>query len=370
MTDTTTQPTDDETVRSRVRRWRCPYCESYSTEEEADLRAHVTATDDGDHAGVDGERLDRHVPGFDEDDALVAVIPAVGTSDRSVVGIEAVEDLPGTTRIRSDAGATELGVDAWECPYCETYTNATEQGIRSHVTGSDDEVHAGRSGWNPDRPIRGYDAEGNLVAKITAVRESGERSVVVPAGASASASAEAFASGEGVRGEKKIRLVNAWLAAPDAHYAELARVAGTTERYAHRVKGKLEAGEITEETVSEVADESLREAFAREFDRSPGETGGPDDGATTAGETSRDVVPRDRAVSVDEEPGDAAIAAAEVERVRDMLDMYRREAEFESETARDDAVMAARAETKRFVAGQAVEMLEALLEEEQGHGES
>ena len=382
MSDTTNETATPTEVRARVRTWRCPYCESYAAAEEADLRAHVTDSDDEAHAGVDGDRLDRHVPGFDEEDALVAVLPAAGTSDRPVLGIEAVDSLPGTTRVRSDAGSSELGVDAWECPYCETYRNASEQGIRSHVTGSDDEVHAGRSGWNPDRPISGYDADGNLVARITAVRSPGDRSVVVPAGEAATGAAAAFSSGEGVRGEKKIRLVNAWLVAPDAHYAELARVAGTTERYAHRVKGKLESGEIPEETVETVADDDLRRRFQRAFsDDADAETGteadsGGDGSTNEPGAADRDGP--DPAATGDDTggaapgtgtPDDAAVAATEVQRVRDMLDMYRREAEFETETARDDAVMAARAETKRFVAGQAIEMLEELLEESE-HGES
>ncbi len=340
----------DAGLRVRVQRWECPYCRSYSDASVSAVRTHAGETDDETHS-ADG--LDRHVPGYDEDGALVAVWPADGADP---VPIEAVDSVPGATEVVADAGAQRLGVDHWVCPHCE-YTNDTEQGIRSHVTGTTDPAHAGQSGWNPDRPIEGYDADGDLVAKITP--SSGGESVVVPAGESPDEGTTAYSSGEGIRGEKKVRLINAWLADPDAHYSELADAAGTTPRYAHRVKNKLEDGEIAQGAVREVADEALQETFTAKL-------------AADAPDTDERQRPSDpaqalAAAGVDPSQetatgGEPTVPLSEVERVRDMMEMYRREAEFEADSTAADDTLAARAETKEFVASQAIEMLEEAIE--------
>jgi len=344
-------PGDDAAdLAARVGRWECPYCRSFSAASASAVGTHVAETDDETHPAA----VERHVPGYD-DGALVAVWPADGDDP---VAIEAVDSVPGATEVVADAGAERLGVDHWACPHCG-YTNDTEQGIRSHVTGTTDAAHAGRSGWNPDRPIEGHDADGDLVATITPA--DGGESVVVPAGETA-AEATAYSSGEGIRGEKKVRLINAWLADPDAHYSELADVAGTTPRYAHRVKTKLEDGEIAEGAVREVADEDLERRFAAELaaDRSD-ESERPADPAQALAAAGVDPSePADAPAETTDEP---VVPLSEVERVRDMMEMYRREAEFEADSAAADDSLAARAETKEFVASQAIEMLERAIED-------
>ncbi len=340
---------DDGGVAARVQRWECPYCRSFSDASVSTVRRHVRETEDEPHPTGEG---DRHLPGYGDDGALVAVWPADGTGP---VPIDEVDSVPGATEVVADAGTERLGVDHWVCPHCG-YTNDTEQGIRSHVTGTTDAAHAGKSGWNPARPIEGYDAGGDLVARITPSADGGE-SVVVPAGEDADGTT-AYSSGEGIRGEKKVRLINAWLADPDAHYSELADAADTTPRYAHRVKNKLEDGEIAEGAVTEVADEDLQATFAARL---------ADDTGTTD-ERSSDPAQALAAAGVDpsgdqaSSPGEPAVPVSEVERVRDMMEMYRREAEFEADSAAGDDTLAARAETKEFVATQAIEMLERAIE--------
>lgn len=341
-------PDGDADPRERVVRWECPYCRSFSDASVSAVRSHVVGTDDETHPA---ERVDRHVPGYDADGALVAVWSA----DDGPVPVEAVDSVPGATEVVADAGAERLGVARWVCPYCG-YTNETEQGIRSHVTGTTDADHAGKSGWNPDRRIEGYDDDGNLVATITPATDG--ESVVVPAGEDADETT-AYSSGEGIRGEKKVRLINAWLADPDAHYSDLADVADTTPRYAHRVKTKLEDGEIASGAVREVADEELTRRFETELaadhtDDDP-RSADPAQALAAAG------IDPSRAPTSDAD-GEPVVPLSEVERVRDMMEMYRREAAFEADSAAAGDTLAARAETKEFVASQAIEMLEAAMD--------
>lgn len=56
----------------------------------------------------------------------------------------------------------------WQCPYCREYTNEGEDSVRSHINRSADEHHKGKSGWNPENHIPGYDDDGQLVAAIRA----------------------------------------------------------------------------------------------------------------------------------------------------------------------------------------------------------
>jgi|APHM01.1.fsa_nt_gi hypothetical protein len=348
--NTRNAPGDDGGPVATVERWECPYCRSFSEASVSAVRTHVGETDDETHST---ETLDRHVPGYDGDDALVAVWPTDGVE---LVPIHDVDSVPGATEVVADAGAERLGVDHWVCPHCE-YTNDTEQGIRSHVTGTTDAAHAGKSGWNPDRPIEGFDGD-TVVARITPSADGGE-SVVVPAGETEDDRTTAYSSGEGIRGEKKVRLINAWLADPDAHYSALADAADTTPRYAHRVKNKLEDGEIAEGAVMEVADEELQATFAARL--------GDEDTDTETTDRSSDPAQALAAAGVDPSrertaAGEPAVPLSEVERVRDMMEMYRREAEFEADSATGDDGLAARAETKEFVASQAIEMLERAIE--------
>lgn len=348
MTD---PPGEGGGLRERVQRWECPYCRSFSGASASAVRRHVRETDDETHSVTD---LDRHVPGYD-DGALVAVWPADGADP---VPIDEVDSVPGATEVVADAGTERLGVDRWVCPYCDSYTNDTEQGIRSHVTGTTDAAHAGKSGWNPDRPIEGFDADGDVVARITASADGAE-SVVVPAGEDADQRTTAYSSGEGIRGEKKVRLINAYLAAPDAHYSDLAEAADTTPRYAHRVKNKLEDGEIAEGAVREVADEDLKATFAARL--AGDDDGEPDERPSDPAQAlaAAGVDPSGDTGHTRDEP---VVPLSEVERVRDMMEMYRREAEFEADSATTDDTLAARAETKEFVASQAIEMLERAIE--------
>lgn len=321
-------------LRSRVAYWRCPYCEEYTGETASEVRSHVTEGNCG--SAPEGVDPDRHVPGHDDDDRLIAVAPD-GGADEEVVPIDEVESVPD-----SDGGGGDDRVAYWQCPYCGDYTNDTEQGIRSHVTGTNDADHAGKSGWNPDRDVPGYDGSGELIALITAVEDDDDESTVVAVGEfDGDVEGVTDRQGERIRGEKKTNLVNAWLADPEAHYTDLARVTDTSERYAHRVKRKLEDGAIAEVDVEAAADPGLQDRYAEALSATAEDD--PRSGGTDA--------------------GTATVPASEVERVRGVLEMYREEAEFEAESLPDDEVTVARAKAKEFVAGRAVELLDELLAE-------
>lgn len=204
-----------------VKYWVCPYCGGYENPEVQGIRSHISNSQDENHKHKSGHAPDKHIPGYNNNSDVVAVITAVtDESDESIVSPgrkKTVPDELGPAQPAHDAPVTgtsarsmtaspyddpndalssdeptqqpttesssstmdDSDIAIWLCPYCEEYTSETIGGIKSHINGNTDAAHEGKSGWNPDKHIPGYTDTGDLIAVYTASPGEDETSEIV-----------------------------------------------------------------------------------------------------------------------------------------------------------------------------------------------
>lgn len=207
-----------------VKYWVCPYCGEYENPEVQGIRSHISNSQDDNHKHQSGHKPDKHIPGYNNDSDVVAVITAAtDDSEESIVvpgekkavpdelgpaqPAEELTDAPvtGTAARAMTASPYDSSIDAlaseetattgnsgsetmddsdvaiWLCPYCQDYTSESIDGIKSHINGNTDDAHEGKSGWNPDQHIPGFTESGDILAVYTAAPEDDQSSEIVSA---------------------------------------------------------------------------------------------------------------------------------------------------------------------------------------------
>jgi hypothetical protein len=153
-----------------VLRWICTLCGDFTADTPAEVVSHV-------HAHTDDSI---HQPTPDEPVALwlstdnVALGGVVFTDDSPEVRPAGQLDqippvsVPAHWKFHEEYPSVDpddIDIDEWSCPYCD-HTSDHAAGVRSHIQGTTDLDHKGRSGHYPDRPILGY-RDKTAVAMLT-----------------------------------------------------------------------------------------------------------------------------------------------------------------------------------------------------------
>lgn len=167
-----------------VQYWFCPICgfnlpaqTSGDRYPLADVYRHIILSRDG-HADIQNIADDVYVVGTD----AAGDIQCVASIESSTIVYSQVEEIstPYDLHIpdhwvlkltHEEVDPIEKGVEYWACPFCdEIDSNPGGQFIRNHITGRYDEAHDGESGFNPDEPIFGYNADHDAVVQMSPAR--------------------------------------------------------------------------------------------------------------------------------------------------------------------------------------------------------
>ncbi|WP_439028082.1 hypothetical protein [Haloarchaeobius sp. DT45] len=144
---------------------------------------------------------------------------------------------------------------------------------------------------------------------------------------------------------KRVRLINVWQLEPDVDYADAADAVGCTKEYARQVFSKLGDGEISEGMTQDALDSEVQELFeARLIEL----------GVIVP---QRDELEQGYGTTVSV-PDGAVVPAEDVVRVREAVDLLRREAVSELEVESNPSTV-----KKKFVTEEVLRLLDGALEE-------
>lgn len=285
----------------QVQHWFCPFCgfnlegqTSGSRHPIADVLRHMVSSG-GDHTDIQYTDDDVYVVGTDAD----GEIQCVATIESSTIEYAKVEeisaphdlDIPDHWELKlthEDVDPLEVGVEYWACPFCdEIDTNPGGQFIRNHITGRWDEAHEGESGFNPDKPIFGYNGEHEAVAQMSPARADvkSDKSVIVEVWEGEGRSPTPghkqryhTETAEPSVSSKKARVYNAWEAA-DALENDLIPVFGSDAEFSAKdiqsITGvedlaliervRFEADTVPDAAHESLADDELRIEYRNEL---------------------------------------------------------------------------------------------------------
>lgn len=141
----------------------------------------------------------------------------------------------------------------------------------------------------------------------------------------------------------KEMIINLYIVDSSLSKSEISELVGCSYEYARQVINQIENNEID---VDKFEQEELKQYFLKKLDKEGQQ-------ARLIESEETDIEPPNKPPS---EPVSGTVPATELQRVKDMIDVLRREAEYEIEQGREQS------REKYFVANEAIELLNDLIE--------